>query len=102
MTRNGRDIAPRSGIGTCICCQHPLQIFDWADMLLMRFPWAAEAAAWKKLLYSDAISERAAWRDRYLADVAGPIAAEGSVAVRLRRVPGQPDQPAAHNLFFGR
>src|SRR6185295_7581748 len=26
--RNGTDATPRSGTGTCICCQQPLQILD--------------------------------------------------------------------------
>jgi hypothetical protein len=26
--RNGTDRPPRSGIGMCICCQHPLQIVE--------------------------------------------------------------------------
>src|SRR4051812_22992053 len=32
--RNGTESTPRSGTGTCICCQHPMQIFAWFAVMV--------------------------------------------------------------------
>jgi hypothetical protein len=29
--RNGTEATPRKGTGKCICCQQPMQIFDWCS-----------------------------------------------------------------------
>src|SRR5829696_1417194 len=33
--RNGAEITPRSGTGTCICSQHPLQILDCSNSAIV-------------------------------------------------------------------
>src|SRR2546421_3063381 len=32
--RNGIESTPRSGTGTCICCQQPMQIFAWFALII--------------------------------------------------------------------
>src|SRR4051794_40035181 len=32
--RNGIESTPRSGTGTCICCQQPTQIFAWLAVMV--------------------------------------------------------------------
>src|SRR3954469_23294119 len=32
--RNGIESTPRSGTGTCICCQQPMQIFAWFALMV--------------------------------------------------------------------